>query len=239
MTNPNGPYPGRQLFLGMTTKGRPAFAYLVTGRSPASRERKGTLTENGVIMGPIGNDPYDWLRHYTAIRYDNSIGLAAVSNGIQTEAIFETYRLLHHTGSRPVGDYMETIMTGAGYEPDNLHTPRIAGLIMNSAATDRPVYILGIITDAPPARTYELKPAPGTMTGISTYNGDLENPEAFESRATLPVIRLTAETPEDIATYIYDISEATNKGDDIRVCAIGGVRSDDALTWNLAVTNRH
>ena len=99
MNNPNGPYPGRQLFLGVTAKGSPAFAYLVTGRSPASRERKGTLTENGVIMGPIANEPYDWLRHYTAIKHDNSIGLMAISNGIQTEAIFETYRLIYHTGS--------------------------------------------------------------------------------------------------------------------------------------------
>ena len=40
MKNPNGPYPGRQLFLGMTASGKPAFVYLVTGRSPQSRERK-------------------------------------------------------------------------------------------------------------------------------------------------------------------------------------------------------
>ena len=46
-------------------------------------------------MGPIGNAPYDPLRHYTAVKYDNSIGLMAVSNGIQTEAIFETYKLLY------------------------------------------------------------------------------------------------------------------------------------------------
>ena len=38
--NPNGPYPGRQLFIGMTMSGNPAVVYLVTGRSPASRERK-------------------------------------------------------------------------------------------------------------------------------------------------------------------------------------------------------
>ena len=57
MNNPNGPYPGRQVFLGRTPKGSPAFAYLVTGRSPASRERKGTTVDNSVIMGPTGNEP--------------------------------------------------------------------------------------------------------------------------------------------------------------------------------------
>ena len=46
MNNPNGPYPGRQLFLGTTVDGRRAFAYLVTGRSPASPERKATVREN-------------------------------------------------------------------------------------------------------------------------------------------------------------------------------------------------
>lgn len=239
MNKPNGPYPGRQLFLGLTAKGRPAFAYLVTGRSPASRERKGTLVENGVIMGPIGNESYDWLRHYTAIKYDNSIGLMAVSNGIQTEAIFESYRLLYHTGSKPEKDYMGMIMTGAKYEPDSLHTPRISGLVLNPTGETKPVYILGIITDTPPARTYEITPEPGTMTGISTYNGDLVNPTAFDVKGKLPVIRLKAETPEDIAEYIYTISEATNEGVDIRVCAIGGVRSDDNLTWKLEIVNRH
>ena len=239
MKNPNGPYPGRQLFLGLTAKGRPAFAYLVTGRSPASRERKGTVVENGVIMGPIGKEPYDWLRHYTAIKYDNSIGLMAVSNGIQTEAIFETYRLMYHSGSKPDKDYMGMIMTGAKYEPDSLHTPRIAGLVVNPVGETKPVFILCIITDNPPANTYKITPEPGTMIGISTYNGDLVNPTAFDVKGGLPVIGLKAETPEEIADYIYGISEAFNEGDDIRVCAIGGIRSDDNLTWKLAITNRH
>jgi IMP cyclohydrolase len=41
MMNPNGPYPGRQLFIGMTMNGNPAVVYLVTGRSrPAGKERQ-------------------------------------------------------------------------------------------------------------------------------------------------------------------------------------------------------
>jgi len=173
MNNPNGPYPGRQLFLGLTTGGKPCFAYLVTGRSPQSRERKGTPIENTVIMGPIGNQPYDWLRHYSAVKTDNETGLVVVSNGIQTESIFETYRLLFHTGAPPGKGYMKKIMDGARAEPDSLHTPRIAG------------------------------------------------------------------TPQELADFIYGISSATHQGDDIRVCAIGGIRSDDNRTWKLAIINRH
>ena len=99
MKNPNGPYPGRQIFLGITHSRKPAFAYLVTDRSPQSRERKAEPMENSIIIGPIGNMPYDPLRYYTAVKYDNNIGLVVISNGIQTEAIFETYKLLYHVGS--------------------------------------------------------------------------------------------------------------------------------------------
>ncbi len=239
MNNPNGPYPGRQIFIGLTEQKRPAFAYLVTGRSPQSRERKATSVENSVIMGPIGNEPYDWLRHYMAVKYDNGIGLAVVSNGIQTEAIFETYRLLYHTGSPPDESYLGKVMDGARYEPDSLHTPRIAGLVTNPAGEADPVYILSIVTDSPPARTYTIKPEPGTLTAVSTYSGDLGSPQAFDINSKPPVIECKTEAPDEIASYIYGISEAFNQGDDIRVCAIGGVRSGDDLTWNLSMINRH
>ena len=237
MKNPNGPYPGRQLFLGRTASGSPAFAYLVTGRSPASRERKATSRENGIIMGPTGNEPYDWLRHYTAVKTDNEIGLMVVSNGIQTEAVFETYRLLYHTGTQPEQTFMEMIMTGARYEPDSLHTPRIAGVIATPAGETEPVYILAIITDRPPANVYRIKPGPGTLTAISTYGGDLKKPQAFDVSSPLPQLQFSAGTPEEIAEYIYGISEATNEGDDIRVCAIGGVCSGNN-SWKLAIRNR-
>ena len=239
MTNPNGPYPGRQIFLGRTPKGTPCFAYLVTGRSPQSRERKATYTENGLIMGPTGDEAYDWLRHYTAVKTDNGIGLAVVTNGIQTEAVFETYRLLYHTGAVPGDEYMTTIMTGAHYEPDSLHTPRIAGIIAFPAGETEPVSIISIVTDTPPARTWTLKPEPATLTGISTYNGNLETPLAFDIAGDLPVIGNGNETPAEIAEYIYEISAADNQGDDIRVCAVGGVLAEDNLTWELSVINRH
>ena len=138
--NPNGPYPGRQLFIGMTLNGNPAVAYLVTGRSPASRERKASPLDNGIIIGPLGNQPYDPLRHYTGLKYDNVSGIMAVSNGIQTEAIFETYKLLFNTNSMPAKDYMETILEGAqaeilldgdrAYRKLVYHEGRLAGALL-------------------------------------------------------------------------------------------------------------
>lgn len=239
MNNPNRPYPGRQLFLGLTVDGKPCLAYLVTGRSPQSRERKAILVENGVRMGPIGGQQYDPLRHYTGVKCDNNIGLVVVSNGIQTEAIFETYKLLYHTGSLPGKGYMEKILDGARSEPDSLHTPRIAGIITNHSGKVKPAYIIGIKIHKLPAKTFQIEPEPATMTGISTYNGDLDNPESFDVSSNLPKIVFKGRTAEELAEYLYNISSASYKGDDIRVCSIGGVRSDDNRTWHLAIRNRH
>ena len=239
MKNPNGPYPGRQIFLGITEKGNPAFAYLVSGRSPGSRERKATQMEHGIIMGPLGDIPYDPLRHYTAIKTDNDIGLMVVTNGIQTEAIFETYKLLYHCGTNPTKGYLKKLMDGADYEPDSMKTPRIAGVICNPAGKTHPVYLISIVTGNGPATAWKVQPAPGTLIGISTYNGNMEKPGPFNIEEGLPVVSFALETPEEIAGYIYDFSAETNQGDDIRVCAVGGVRSDDNLTWQTAIINRH
>ncbi len=237
MNNPNGPYPGRQLFLGLTVNQKPAFAYLVTGRSPQSRERKATPAENSIIMGPIGNEPYDWMRHYTATKYDKGTGLAAVSNGIQTEAIFETYKLLFHTGSPPAKGYLKKLMDGARSEPDSLHTPRIAGVITSPGG--KTAYIIGIKTYGRPAAIWQLEPTPGILSGVSTYSGNMASPAAFDVSGGLPEVKFSAKTPEELAEFIYNISAATYQGEDIRVCTVGGVLSGDNHIWNLAIINKH
>ena len=239
MNNPNGPYPGRQLFLGLTADGNPSLAYLVTGRSSQSREKIGTTVENGIRMGPLGNQPYDPLRHYTAVKYDNSNGILVVSNGIQTEAVFETYRLLHNVQSTPTASYMKMLMDGAEAEPDSLHTPRISGVIIKNTLESEPVFILSIKTNSLPAMGRQVIPKPGTMIGISTYEGGLENPQAFDQDSDLPTLGIEGKSPEEIAECIYRISEASYQGEDIRVCAIGGVRQKEGNTWNMAIINRH
>jgi IMP cyclohydrolase len=237
MNNPNGPYPGRQLFVGLTADGSPCLAYLVTGRSSQSRERVGTQSEQKVIMGPIGNQEYDPLRHYKAVKYDNASGIAVVSNGIQTEAIFETYKLLYNTSSPPAQDYMQLILDGAGAEPDSLHTPRIAAIVTSEHGEI--IYIVGIMRDDVPAKAARVEPKPGMLAGISTYEGSLEKPEPFDPDSGLAELPFKGNTPAELAEYLFDISSADYNGDDIRVCAIGGVYSGDSRSWNLAVVNKH
>jgi IMP cyclohydrolase len=194
--------------------------------------------DDSIIMGPIGNQPYDWLRHYAALKYDNAIGLAVVSNGIQTEAIFETYKLLFHTGSAPTKSYLKKIMDGANYEPDSLNTPRIAGVITNPTGKNEPVFNISIVTYGRPAAAWQVKPKPGTFAGVSTYHGNMESPGAFNIDGGLAELKFNAETPQEIADFIYEISAAMYQGDDIRVCSIGGVRGEDNI-WKVALINRH
>jgi len=237
MGNPNGPYPGRQLFLGLTIENRPAIAYLVTGRSKESRERKAIPVENTIRMGPLGNVAYDPLRHYTAIKYDNATGIAAVSNGIQTEAIYETYKLLFNVKTAPATDYMTKIMDGADAEPDSYHTPRIAGVI--TGKDNVPILIVGIKGYNQPAGAVRAELRPGMMMGVSTYKGSMDAPEATNPSAPLSKLEFKGKTPEELAKYVYDISQADYKGDDIRVCAIGMFLAADNRTWNTAVINAH
>jgi len=235
MTNPSGPYPGRQLFLGLTVDRRPCFVYLITGRSPESRQRKAIPVENTVRIGPLGDTPYDPLRHYTAVKYDRITGLAVVSNGIQTEAIYETYRLLFNVDTAATKDFMEKILEGADAEPDSLHTPRIAGAV--ATAKDYPVFIVGIKTYHSPALAYQVAPTAGNMSGIATYQGSMDNPQPTNPSAALPEIGFDGSSPRDLAKHLYDMSAATYKGEDIRVCAVGGIYSGNS--WDISIINRY
>jgi IMP cyclohydrolase len=221
----------------MTVENRPCLAYLVTGRSKESRERMAISVENTIRMGPLGNIPYDPLRHYTALKFDNTAGVAAISNGIQTEAIFETYKLLFNVNSAPTRDYMARIMDGAGAEPDSYHTPRIAGAIITGSS--KPVFIIGIKGFEKPAAATPIEPQAGTLIGISTYQGDMDNPVATDPKAELPRLKFDGKTPAELAKYIFDISQVSYKGDDIRVCSVGLIRSADNRTWDIAVINAH
>ena len=239
MSNPNGPYPGRQLFLGLTASGQPALAYLVTGRSPASRERVAVAVGDGIRMGPLGKQDYDPLRHYTAALFDRLTGTAIVSNGIQTEAIYEAYRLMRNIGSPPEESYMQTLLEGARAEPDSLDTPRIAGVITRDGDAGRIVYIAGIKRADMSAVTLPITTEPGVLFGVSTYQGDLASPLPFDVSAGLARLKFDGEDAHDLAMHLYDISEATNEGDDIRVCTIGAVYSDGDGAWEIAIKNRH
>jgi IMP cyclohydrolase len=235
LQNPNGPYPGRQLFLGLTAAGEPCFAYLVTGRSPQSRERKAVQKEDVIIIGPVGNAPYDPLRHYAAIKFDNGTGVLAVSNGIQTEAIYEMYRLLVNVGAPREARYIEEILNGADAEPDSYHTPRIAGVVIPAAERGQMKLIAAIKAYGKRAQSTEITVRPGMLVGISTYKGDMLKPEARDPASSLAEVEFKGTTSLELADFFYAISAATHEGNDIRVCAVGGIFRNGK--WQPAIKN--
>lgn len=235
MQNPCGPYPGRQLFLGQTSERKPCLVYLVTGRSPESRRRKAIEIGSTVRIGPVENVAYDPLRHYTALKYDNNCGVAAVSNGIQTEAVYETYRLLFNVDSAAGKDYLEKLLDGANAEPDSLHTPRIAGVIIPTKG--KPVAIVGITTFDLRSVVHQFVLLPGKLAGISTYSGSLDNPESRDPRRPLDELEFGGKTSQELAKTLYDISAADYKGDDIRVCAVAAIYSNGR--WEIAIINKN
>ncbi len=234
MKNPISPYPGRQLFVGQTEDGKSCIAYLLTGRSPESRARKASLSDNKVIIGPLHSAEYDPLRHYTAVLFDNSTGVAAVSNGIQTDAIYETYRLFSNVGAPPFKEYLAMIMEGAGAEPDSYHTPRI-GSVITEGQDIGIVCLIGIKRHDRPASVFQVKPEPGILTGISVYGGSLESPAPYDQNLGLQRIDIKATSADAIARNLFEISAATYNGEDIRVGAVGGIRS--GKSWDIALLN--
>lgn len=236
VSNPNGPYPGRQLFVGQTPGRQPCFLYLVTGRSPESRQRRAVQVDNTVRMGPIGDTPYDPLRHYSAAKFDRGSGVLAVSNGIQTEAVYETYKLLANVGSPRAKEYLESIMEGAQAEPDSYHTPRIAACIIPGLDGSGTEYLACIKADGRPATAFWVSTSPGGLAGLAVYKGSLEKPEARDPGAGLTTLDTTASTPGELAAYLYDLSAIEYDGNDIRVCTVAGVWSENS--WELAIRNR-
>jgi IMP cyclohydrolase len=236
MANPDGPYPGRQLFAGLTAAALPCFTYLVTGRSPESRQRQAVQVGDTVRMGPIGDAPYDPLRHYSAVKFDNASGTLAVSNGIQTEAVFELYKLLANVGSPRTGDYVQKIMEGAQAEPDSYHTPRIAACLVPTDPSGSLECFAAIKAAGEAAAVYRLSMIPGTVEGLSVYRGDLAKPEARDPRAALTTLPCSAASPGELADFLFDLSAAEYEGNDIRVCCVAGVWS--GTTWELALRNR-
>jgi IMP cyclohydrolase len=233
--NPIGPYPGRQLFSGLTSEGNPCLVYLVTGRSPESRERKAIQMGARVAIGPLGAMAYDPLRHYTAVMSDNSTGIAAVTNGIQTEAIFETYRLLYNVKTQPTKEYLRTIMEGAAAEPDSLHTPRIGAII--TSGEGKSISFLSIKRHDRPALAFDVRMQKGRVTGIAVYSGPMETPGPFDPDSGLPELELKGTGALDVARFLFDSSAAANKGQDIRVCTVGAVLKSGA--WDVAIVNAH
>ena len=75
----------------------------------------------------------------------------------------------------------------------------------------------------------------GLPIGVAPERWNLENPEATDPGSALPELKFSGNSPHDLAKHLYDISAAKHNNEDIRVCAVGGIYSNDS--WDIAIIN--
>ena len=136
-------YVGRIVVVGKTD--RPFVAYRVSSRSFPNRVAR--ITEVGAAIQPL--DPDDMKKNpyiaYNCVRV--SANGVVVSNGSHTDPIFEEIE----KGTAP-DVALQKVLTEMGYERDDFNTPRIAGVVTNSAG-----YIGTVRADAVEVSTFGLE----------------------------------------------------------------------------------
>jgi IMP cyclohydrolase len=161
-------YPGRGLALGKDRDGVAYAAYWLTGRSPASKQRKLVVSDDEIVVQDISGGTTDDLRHYTAaVRGD---GWIVVGNGTQVSDLAD---------ARRAGRDLQVALRNHAYEPDPpIRTPRIFA----TASTDGTGITIGSARSMPGAEELVQHPSvyiaelpPATAVTISTYAGTTAN----------------------------------------------------------------
>ncbi len=236
-----GSYPGRIVGLGVTKSRKPLAIYAVSGRSEMSKERRAAIVNDGVQIEPLGEltpeqEASKDLIIYRAIRIDVSSKGLVVSNGRQTDPVYD---LIFHYGLG-VRDAIYATMYTMGFEPDRLCTPRLAGVFrLQSAHIERALSMVVADDGQPSGKHVEallLDPIdPGKVSFITTYTGDFENPQAPVLEKQDNWIYSTAvegDSAEEIAQELYEAVDAN-----VRVAAVAAVLETGG--WSLAVHNLH
>ena len=197
-------YPGRIIICGLDHEGEPIALYILTARSPSSRERILTVKADGLWVEPTqnaqGGDP-SLLYYRASFRRDGAI---IIANGTHGERFTKTLAI-------------EEALNDERYEPDEpIYTPRIAAVLDTGTAR----YAFASIRrsdDGSCTRSFfsfdALKAGQGHR--IQTYEGDPKNPRAFAG-PPIPI----ALPKEDIAQTIFDELKP-----DLRI-AVAVIRTD-------------
>ncbi len=197
-------YPGRIIICGLDHEGEPIALYILTARSPSSRERILTVKADGLWVEPTqnaqGGDPS--LLYYRASFQTE--GAIIIANGTHGERFTKTLAI-------------EEALRDEFYEPDEpIYTPRIAAVLDTGTAR----YAFASIRrsdDGSCTRSFFSFDAPKAGQGhrIQTYEGDPKNPRAFAG-PPIPI----ALPKDDIAQTIFDELKP-----DLRI-AVAVIRTD-------------
>jgi IMP cyclohydrolase len=186
-------YPGRGLALGRDRNGVGFAAYWLTGRSPASKQRKLVVSDDEIVVQDVSGGSTDDLRHYTAaVRADDWI---VVGNGTQVSELAE---------ARRAGRDLQVALRDHAYEPDPpIRTPRIFA----TASTDGTGITVGSARSLPGAEELVQHPSlylselpPAMAVTISTYAGTA----AEVITSGIPQVVSTDTTWTAVADLVWD-----------------------------------
>jgi IMP cyclohydrolase len=227
-------YPGRLLAAGADPSGAGQVVYVITGRSASSQARKLVRSGDKVMVRPTDEETLKKgnpdLLIYSAVMA-GECGVA-VSNGKQTEDIFEAMR------SEPCpAAALARALAGWDYEPDSpIFTPRI------SACVSRGRLALCVVRRGPGGeslRDYFERPfARGRAYVVSTYRGENSDPLSVFDLA--PVEVETEESdPNGAAEQVYDSLAPRTPGRDFRVAvACVSFDPDNPAAAAVSIINR-
>ncbi len=220
-------YPGRVAIMGLSQDGSTFMqAYAIMGRSEGSRDR--IFTQEGTSVRTVAprktaeemaQTPMSELIYYRALR-TNDAGLHVVSNGAQTDPVFEAMlagrSFAEAVASAPTVDDVDL----SAYEPDGDNsTPRITGVIdvRPEAVTQFGLVVVSRNRNNPKGvddvdykiRTARLADfAPGEGYGVQTYNGDGDPLPSFDQE---PFAYPIGRTFQDAAHDLWDALNAENR----------------------------
>ena len=219
-------YLGRIIIVGRASNGDDVVVYAVTGRSEPSRARE-LIANNELEVGAMRTNPtdpkaleegieplliYNFLRRYN----ENLI----VSNGAQTDLIFETMQNLRARGREinPVGFLVEAfrkpvlvkgnkkvpLINLTSYEPDTPNwTPRISAVLTRDGAA---MSIVRWCEGVPIKSFFEIPLFNGKGKVLSTYTGkNVPKGDVLPSFRGEPFdVAIVGETPEQVARAVYE-----------------------------------
>ncbi|MFQ5474614.1 MAG: IMP cyclohydrolase [Candidatus Nanoarchaeia archaeon] len=257
-------YLGRGIILGQTKDGRDVAVYFVTGRSPSSRARKLVAVGNkGFKISVTDNEQL--RRGNTALLVYNACrihkGHVAVSNGAQTDLIFQSARdiekgaspsdILKDAFSRPRymdGKSKDAQIDLTRYEPDfPNYTSRISGIL---SPTGLALHMACERNGGPATYLFSPMVSKGKGHLLTTYEGTnvpIGAPiPSFDpiNRGGLQRVDLPGDSPREISDAVYEAlgpkegPDIVLQGADLRV-AVAAVfynRADDSV--EMAIRNR-
>ncbi len=222
----DGSYLGRIVGAGRTAGGNLLGIYAVSGRSEMSKLRRAAIVGNAVQIVPLGEltpqqEASKDLIIYRAISVEPESQTLIISNGKQTDPI---YHLICHC-RLSLYDTIYAIMYTMGFEPDRYQTPRLAGLVIPQPSPRRLLSM--VIANEKQSEGKQVDVAlldagsPGEITFISTYTGDIENPQSPTLNRYADWLHSTKVDGDSATEIVQELYDAMDER--VRVAAVAAV----------------